>query len=534
MWFSRRPVNCVHLEARCVANVRDESQIASRFENGDKPATDGWFSVCLAAGYFLFELALILHHAMWRDEMQVWMLARHSVSIRNLIYLKRYEGHPDGWYLLVYVLTRMTANPIAMQLLNLAIATTTAYVIARYAPFTRLQKTLLVCGYFFIFEYASISRGYALGVLCVVCFCAVFHSGIKTKWLPLAILLGAMMQTSIYGVMIALALGFAVYLEFGRSPEGRRWLGLRFGSATLAAAILLSSLFLSLLHALPVRGSMFAIGLHFSLRPRAIEQTLSMTWNSFVPVPQLSRQFWNTNLLPLWLSAALSLPILFISDLFFLRKPSLLRGYISGFTALLLFKHAEYRGFLRHDGHGFILFIACCWLAPYFRTEPFPTPRLDALAGWFQARRNRVFRGLLVIQAAVGLACSAAALQLPFSQARSAARFVSSQGMAKLFIVGDADPNVSTIAGYLDREIYYRQKNAMGSFIVWEHNKPPRETAFQIAGEEALRLHQNVLVILNYRPQRIDNSAHEIASFEGAIVPDEDFYVYLVPYVSPP
>jgi hypothetical protein len=101
-----------------------------------------WFSSSLAAAFSSLELVNIFHHVMWRDELQVWMIARQSHSIAELISLKRYEGHPDAWFLLVYLITKVTANPLWMQLVHVLVSSATAFVIARYSPFTRAQKIL--------------------------------------------------------------------------------------------------------------------------------------------------------------------------------------------------------------------------------------------------------------------------------------------------------------------------------------------------------------------------------------------------------
>jgi hypothetical protein len=124
---------------------------------------------------------------MWRDQLQIGMLARHCHSISELIHLKRYEGHPDAWYVLIYFVQRFSTNAQAMQLLHLFIASATAYVVARYAPFTRIHRALLVFGYFLFLEYATISRAYALGVFCVFGFCAVFRDGLRKNCLLLAV-----------------------------------------------------------------------------------------------------------------------------------------------------------------------------------------------------------------------------------------------------------------------------------------------------------------------------------------------------------
>jgi hypothetical protein len=81
----------------------------------------------------------------------------------------------DAWLFSVYSISRLSSNPVAMQVLHLAIATMTAYGVARYSPFPRLRKVLIIFGYFLFYEYADISRDYALGILCLFSFCAVFR-----------------------------------------------------------------------------------------------------------------------------------------------------------------------------------------------------------------------------------------------------------------------------------------------------------------------------------------------------------------------
>ena len=68
----------------------------------------------------------------------------------------------DAWLFLVYSISRLSSNPVAMQVLHLAIATMTAYGVARYSPFPRLQKVLIIFGYLLFYEYADISRDYAI------------------------------------------------------------------------------------------------------------------------------------------------------------------------------------------------------------------------------------------------------------------------------------------------------------------------------------------------------------------------------------
>ena len=79
----------------------------------------------------------ILNHEMWRDEMQAWLIAGASSSIGNLFDNLRYEGHPGLWHIGLYLLSRFTHNPFAMQVVHLMLATGVIFILARFSPFTK-------------------------------------------------------------------------------------------------------------------------------------------------------------------------------------------------------------------------------------------------------------------------------------------------------------------------------------------------------------------------------------------------------------
>jgi len=123
------------------------------------------YALFLTALYLTMGIIGILNHELWLDEAHHWLLARDSNTFTELVTQTRYEGHPILWNVLLYGLTRVSWNPLAMQLLHLAVATGAVFLFARKAPFTWLFKFLFVFGYFMVFEYALVSRNYILGIL---------------------------------------------------------------------------------------------------------------------------------------------------------------------------------------------------------------------------------------------------------------------------------------------------------------------------------------------------------------------------------
>jgi len=491
------------------------------------------FALGLTSIYFLLELINIVHHGMWRDEIQTWSLSLRSHSLAEFLSRKRYAdlGHPDAWHVLVYGVSRMTANPLAMQLLHLVIATMTAYVVARYSPFPRVQKVLIVFSYFLFYEYAAISRNYAIGILSVFVFCAVFRPGAKKHYPLLGILLALMAQSNLQALMLAAAFAAAILFEGARAPSPRQFFLADAGQMGFAALLFLGAMMVSVVRMQPPADAEFYPGWHLGLDPTSIGRTLAMMWKAFVPIPELSRQFWNTNIVPSPpIIAVLSILVLGVSLLFFLHKPIALTAYAAGLGAMLLFRQVKYAGYLRHDGHAFILFLACLWLASYYPRESVPVGWLDKAADWFEPHQRSVFAAILAAQVIAAVIASSIAFEVPFSQARNTAEFLKSHNMEGMFIVGDTDAPLATLAGYLRRDIYYPRGDRMGTYIVWDTKRVngAKEPVINIGREKASELHQDVLVILNYPSSITGPDVREVASFVGSIVHSEDYYVYLV------
>jgi hypothetical protein len=492
--------------------------------------SDRGFPVWITSVFFLLELNNLIHHALWRDELQTWMIARSSHSIRELLYLKRFEGHPDFWFLVLYFLTRFTSNPLAMQMIHLAIASCTVYVFAKFAPFTNLQKALFAFGYFPFFEYATISRNYALGVLLVVVFCAVYRARPKKNYLLLSLLLSILAQSSIYGVILVGALSVIILGDIFWSASSQESLP-GVSRLLLSVFLLVTSVCFSIASSwTPPDG-----GLHFA-RTRLV-YTLTMISRSFVPIPRVTQNFWNSNILHTPEMVVLSIVLLLISILLLLPNPAVLAGYCSGIACLYCFKYFVHSGAVRYDGHAFLLFIACTWIGSY--NPGTQTGRQTIFSGLtplerIQAHKQTAMTGLLGIQAVAGIVASILAFITPFSRAKDVAKFITDNHMEKMFIVGDRDYSISTVAGYLDRDIFYLRGNRPGTFIIWDNQRiaPPAQTAIELARDKADQQKHDVLAILNYPSDSDDGNISKLSSFEGAVQVDENYYLYIVKYVE--
>jgi hypothetical protein len=170
----------------------------------------------------------MMHHEMWRDESQAFLLARDSNTIADLWNNVRYEGHPILWHLILWIGLHIYSSVYIIQVIHLLIGLSTIWLIIRYSPFSQFEKFLLSFSYFFAYEYFIISRNYGLGVFLILLAIVVFHEVQSNhRMIYVAVILGPAANTNIYALMLSAAL--LLYFIAGvfkirntNSYEGRR------------------------------------------------------------------------------------------------------------------------------------------------------------------------------------------------------------------------------------------------------------------------------------------------------------------------
>jgi hypothetical protein len=471
----------------------------------------------ITIAFILVGFAAISRHEPWGDELQAWLIARHSGSLAELFHNMRYEGHPPLWYLLLYGVTRVTVDPAGMQILHVAIGAAAVFVFARFAPFSALQKCLFAFGYFPLYEYGVISRSYGLGLLVLFGFCAAFRAGSNKNYPLLAVLLAVLVQTNVYQVMIAAALVLGMFFEVGGFRGLRGFFEVRTGERLAAIAILAASVVsVAIVMAPPAdRGAAFDWRLHDE--PVAI--ALSSVWNGYVPLPPLTVQFWNHNVLETgWLTAVLSCALLGLSVFVLARKPMAAVVYVAGTAAMVAFTGLLYYGSVRHYGHTFVLFVAALWIAERLPESPGPRARWS----------STLFTVLLVVHVAAAAVAVSVDWAHPFSRGRDAAALLRERGLADRFIAGDIDNAIIPVGAFLEQEIYFLQGERMGSFVLWDTGRFATDPATfpDLVRAKAAERGEDIVVIMN---RTIDDPSFEkMAELTGAIEPYEDYWIYVV------
>ena len=253
------------------------------------------FAALVVAAYLPVALFAIGHHEMWRDELHCWLVARDSRWPWDVVHNRAYDGQPPLWYLLLWVLEKLTHAPVTMQIAHVALAAAVVWVFASRAPFSRPVRALFPFGYFMAYEYVALSRCYGLALLLALLVCDNHERRFVRPWRTAA-LLAALSLTTTVATVVTLAYTATLVLDLiertwrSGGPGRRTWRGLvpRRGLR------------------LPGRGAVcVAAGrlhvpqgvAHRAARRHRPDAPLVV---ALVPVPHVDFFFWNSNALMWW------------------------------------------------------------------------------------------------------------------------------------------------------------------------------------------------------------------------------------------
>jgi hypothetical protein len=503
------------------APADDESSTSSSRRRPDRT-----IEFALLTTYAIVVGATIWRHEMWRDELQAWTLTNSSDGLRDLLHNLRYEGHPSLWYLILFPLTRVTNAPEAMQVLQFGVSIATGWSIIRFAPFTLAQRALLLFGYFVAFEYGTLARSYGLGVLLVVGVCVAANRA-RRSWFVIGLALAFLALTSAFGAILTVALGAGLVVDelARRRSDDPRANSLQ--SIAIGATLAIGGVLVAYAQSIPPADAGEYRGWRTSLDAGEVGSTIASVWRAFVPVPQFQREFWNTNVLDgrAGIAAVLSIAIVGVVGWAFRHKPAAVTTWALGLGMMLVFLYAKiaYASSGRHIGHLFLLFVAMCWLAPSLATTGTSASHgASPVEG--RAALLTVVLGLHVVAGAFAVVSDWAT---PFSDGRAVAEFINTERRHDSVIIGFPDTASSTVAGYLQRDVYFTQGGRFGNYIIWDTRRiDPAQPLAEILHEFASADGPDVLILRTEPLTVVPPDVELVEVFDDGIVTDEHFWLY--------
>lgn len=478
----------------------------------------------VVAGYTMW------HHELWGDELHSWNLAKSSNSLGDLINNKKYEGHPPVWYMVLWAIAKCSHNVGWMQGVHLAIAVSVVVLILFYSPLPTLTKVLLPFGYYFLYEYAVLSRNYAIGILACFLICVILKKEFKYKLLWYYILLLVMSNTHL--LALVLAGGLHLYFLMGLAEQKKK-------QGILAIHVLLGILIF-----LPAVGFIFPpadtdLSIASSLNRWSKDRLLidiQAPLRAFVPMPAWWQyNFWNRQCI-MELNAQYKImkvlsPLMALG--FMLLGHYLLKGnrktqalFLATAAGIFIAGLIYPLGTQRYAGFVFLGFIVAYWLHCSDR----PLSR----------KKNRIVNMLLGIQLIAGIFIVAKDICLPFS---------NFYRIKELLVKVPPGQKVVTeywalIAGvaYTDKPYYCLDLEQEESFIMWGpamvamNKKPARyeegvRHLFQKEGlKELYFFSTSPPDIVRRTDARVFTTfkVQEVAEIEGAIEKWSNLYLYKI------
>jgi hypothetical protein len=471
----------------------------------------------------------IFRHPLWRDEAQAFLIGRDSHSLGQLLYNLRYEGHPPLWHFLIFLITRLTPRPEAMQALHLAMATTSVYLVARFSPFPWPIKILFPFGYFPLFEYGIISRNYQLLLLLTLALCALWHHR-RFSFLSTGLLLALLALSHVLGDILAAGFGLMFLADTFFTREGRSAIRRRpwrfLASLFLAGAGAAASV-----HCLiPPADSSFEVGWFLDWSPDRLQETLGNLWRGLMPLPERTQNFWNSNILQdddacarygvaLAVATLLCILLSWRAWLFFLIAT----------LGSLAFFYIKFSGGVRHDGVVWIALIAAFWIAWVVRKPRPPSPK--RWWRWTRAVIRAVPRLALFAFLAAHVYAAGVALyycwQYPFSPGKQAAAAILKVLKSGDIVVAENQVISTSVEAYLPPQlVYYPGADRWGTFTLW--NQTSNYDAGLQQAMPFIRKQTHPVIFISSGVQGRSRNTQLLGTFSDGIEDDEAYTIYRV------
>jgi hypothetical protein len=144
---------------------------------------------------------------------------------------------------------------------------------------------------------------------------------------------------------------------------------------------------------------------------------------------------------------------------------------------------------------------------------------------------------LLAVGALGGLTTLTADLR-PFSQGRNTAAWLERHHLNDAFLISSRDYAGSTVAGYLQRPLYYLECECYGTYIEWSRRRKHALDLEEVVNRTATVMKaegKNEAYLLFSRPENLQHQTvdpnlefRRLKSFPSAIKSDEVFTIYHV------
>ena len=475
----------------------------------------GWKNALILSVFFLLSFIGILHHEIWLDEAQHFLLARDSRSLSELVYNCRFEGHPLLWNVLLFLVTRFTTQIFYMQLLHILISCITAFIICRF-NISLFEKIVIIFSYYLFFEYNIISRNYGLSGCLMFLLLYIFQNDQKAL-IRMALVIFFLANAHLFSLIISVAFVLTYILN-------KKDLLLKQERKVLICAtlIIITGWLLAAWSIIPpgdYTGRFMSYDTSGYFSGERILKTISVCLKGIFYIPDYSapdHQFWNSlwyralHLMP-WVIFLLSLASILIPLLILKRNKfafTMFGIYLVLFLPLYFFLPLVHG--IRYFGFLYLLFVFCFIIA-----------RSQVKKTWLT-----ISLMIFTLQFINGIYAYSMDLLYPFSEGKEMSEYLEKvkKGHEQVYIL---DPTLRPAISVYTGEKYFGVENGqMLTFCRWNDHLP--DPVLKLKLSHALNSDTDSYVITN-KPFRglIDTTRIlRLISFSNGIVGGENAVIY--------
>jgi hypothetical protein len=490
-----------------IDSLSDPANVTSaRVRARDVEGASFRFETVVLVVYALLISAVSALHEPWKDETQAWRMAIDSHGIGELVRNARYEGHPLLFHLILQAVGLVSRSWWAAVVVHVVVACIAAWLVLRYAPFTRLQKVLLVFGYWSAYEYSVVVRPYGLGMMLAFAACAAWVAPRRrVVWTVVCLFLLA--NTTAMGTLLAMALAAAFAFDWAWPDDVARRPSTRTlviaGVAVAVVALLVLYVAVAQIRPPadadyqgeprnPVALSRWDLASIPTYELRALYPMVLTTdgvmWNRWV--------FEARSRYELALVLCLSLLMLAIGLAIAARRRVSLLFYLVGTGGFLVFFGFLFPGTAHHHGYLFIVWVCAAWLA--WSAAPSERPRLlRRFTGGVERIRGNLFVISLIPPVIAAAEVATGDVFTSFSDATHVADVIRRQGLADAPLIAVVRSHAQAVGAFLDRPVVYPLERKTLTFVYWGTGSPYQATvrAADSAATALLSRHCRVVLI---------------------------------------
>ena len=468
--------------------------------------------------YSVLVITGLTNHEFWRDELQAWFLVKNEIG--DIFYALRYEGHPYLWHFILWTTQQFYDSIVTLKIWNFIFSFGTVYLILRYAPFNKLFKYLIVFNYFFIYEYSVISRNYMISLFIIFLLIINLNRENGKNQIANGLLIFLGLQTNFHAIIVITCI--IIYYASKEFENGNKlFKNLRLfsnvsGSMKIYVSFYLVGMIIAYLSLKPPIDAGYATETTLTFDILKLLSLNSSLLNAFAPLG--SMETWDISTIHLsdW-TYLLFFLILFFITFQLISNLRIFIAFILSIVFFYTFSYMKFFGYFRHHGFMMISFLVLYWILKGASNKN------NFIIKDSIARVSYVVMIFTFFLSCIsGFYCLYRDIKEPFSNAKNVAQYLHQDRFADYLIIGIPDFQMTSVSGYLGKELFHLETNQFASHVIWNRDRLSELDTMALISS-LNKTHENILLISDQELHK--TGLTNLTEFEGSIS-REDYYIY--------